>query len=1078
MSVSLESLFENPRFNPLLNSLVDGKSVSLKGLTGSSKALFLVEVCQRMSAPLLVVVPDREGAEALTDELEDLLEEKEVSFLPESEGSTDAFVQLNPRKMGQRMEVMRDLLFGKLDVVVTWAEACAQKLPTPESILNAKIELALGKTLNLMHCVEQLVSFGYNREIVVERPGEISLRGGILDIFPFSGEAPVRVEFFGNTIESMRTFDVATQRSTDKANPLILVPSACSWQTAESSIFDYFKKAPISFLDDEALVFSKVALVSGKSPDTIFSEDDFRKIFVNRQMIRHFSLSGGPDVFDVGAKGVVRPGKHPSDILKQFQALINDGYEVFLVCQNELHLNRLRDFLSLADHNIRLHIQTVLIKKGFLIPNEKIAVYTEADLFGRPFKIRQRKSLQEGVPIRELSALQKGDIVVHIDYGIGRYAGLEKIKVQDSERECLTLVYQDNDKIYVPVDRMERVQKYSGRDGASPQLTKLGTQKWEAIKQRTKKAILDIAKDLVALYSARQALPGFAFSQDTTWQKEMETSFLYEDTPDQAKAVEEVKFDMESAKPMDRLICGDVGFGKTEVAVRAAFKCVCDGKQVAVLVPTTILAQQHYKTFSERLDRFPVRVAVLSRFKTKREQQSIVDDLRKGKVDVIIGTHRLLSGDVVFKDIGLLIIDEEQRFGVRHKEKIKSYRQTIDVLTLTATPIPRTLHLSMMGIRDMSLINTPPKDRHPIITEVAPFDEIIIIEAIRREIGRGGQVFFVHNRVKSIDAVENMIRRLVPEARLAVAHGQMHEHDLEKVMLDFAEKKYDCLIATMIIESGLDMPNVNTLIIHRADRFGLAQLYQLRGRVGRSERRAYAYLLTPPFGFLSQDALKRLRTIEEFTELGSGYQIALRDLEIRGAGNLLGMQQSGSIDAVGFDLYQQLVQEAILELKQEVMEEKQEKPLTVDCVVDVEDDIYFPEEYVADESLRVNLYRRLSTLQTIDEIGAFVEEMLDRFGPLPQQGEKLLKVAEVRILGQKNGFQRIVVGSNDVRLFFDEQWIQKFPSPELFSQHLRFITDSSPVPIKFLQSKAFGFKFQPADTDSLSFTKNLLQSWQ
>ena len=1072
----LSRIWEETKNQTFYNRLVSGESIDLKGLPGSLKAMFLHTLSEHLNRPLLVVLPTREGAEMIFEELAAFGGEEEIIYFPGGEEDPESPLILNPRRAGLQMRTVRDLLEGRLRIVVTASDGIAQRMPSPGWIDNGRIVLSENSPYDLFELVEQLIRFGYTREYVVEKPGEISLRGGILDVFPFTSEEPHRIEFFGNRVESMRTFRVDTQVSERKSDSLRLVSSPLAWADRPASLFSYFPSDLFIFQEDPELMFAEVEKELCRKKRDVFSSEELKNFFQEYQTLSFRTFSSPEGSFDFGGKPIRRTGNTMAEIRENIASLCNSLKEVFLFCGRENQKERVKESLDLTDDPISgLRVEVGPIHLGFHLPRAGLALYTEADLFGRKTRGPRRERYRLGVPIRELSSLRKKDFVVHIDYGIGEYQGLEKISVKGVTRECLSIFYQDGDKLYVPVDKMGRVQKYSGRQGAQPILSKLGSGRWERLKARTKRSIQNIAQDLIALYSARQAQPGHSYSKDTAWQRELEAIFPYEETPDQFTAVEDVKRDMERDRPMDRLICGDVGYGKTEVSVRAAFKAVVDGKQVALLVPTTILAQQHFRTFRERLSRFPVHVEVLSRFRQPKEQKEVVEKLKRGEVDIVIGTHRLLSKDVGFKDLGLLIIDEEQRFGVRHKERLKAFRKTVDVLTLTATPIPRTLHFSMMGIRDMSLINTPPKDRLPIITEVVPFDEQVIREAIEHEIDRGGQVFFVHNRIRSIYAVARMIRRLVPNIRLAVAHGRMGEQILEETMLEFDEGGFDCLVATMIIESGLDMPNVNTLIVHRADQLGLAQLYQLRGRVGRSERQAYAYLLTPPFHLLTDDAVKRLRTVEEFTELGSGFQIALRDLEIRGAGNVFGIEQSGNMDAVGVDLYMKLIDEAVSELREE--EGHATIPDKTECRVDIDLDAYFPEFYVEEESLRVDLYRRLSSAQSDAATDAFHEELRDRFGPLPEEAQRLLDVAMIRTYGQNIGFKRISIKDKSLHFFFSEDWESRFSSSELLSERLRTMIDSCPVPVRFLQDKEFGIRLTTPERTTLSFVKKVLQSW-
>ncbi|RMF68753.1 MAG: transcription-repair coupling factor [Calditrichaeota bacterium] len=748
---------------------------------------------------------------------------------------------------------------------------------------------------------------------------------------------------------------------------------------------------------------------------------------------------------------------------------------IFFVCDTPHQRERLEEIF--ADEGLsrpNLRVEAIRLHKGFVFPEAGLVLFTDSQFYGRTKRLRLPKKAHRGLTPKQLRYLREGDYVVHVDFGIGIFRGLKKITVRGHERECLHLEYKDGDTVYVRVERMDRVHKYSSKDGAAPVLSKLGSPNWQRLKRRTKKRIQDIAKELIELYARRQAEGGITFEQDSLWQQELEASFPFEDTPDQIKATLDVKRDMESPKPMDRLVCGDVGFGKTEIAVRAAFKAVMSQKQVAMLVPTTILAYQHYNTFRQRLEKFPVRVEMLSRFRTTGEQRRILAQLAAGQIDIVIGTHRLLSKDVHFKDLGLLIIDEEQRFGVRHKEHLKRLRATVDVLTLTATPIPRTLQFALMGARDMTNINTPPKNRLPIVTEILTFNKAYIREVILRELERGGQVFFVHNRVRSIERVARMLADLVPEADVAVAHGQMHEKELERVMIDFMERRFQILVSTMIIESGLDMPNVNTIIINRADRLGLAQLYQLRGRVGRSHQRAYAYLLIPPVESLTEDALKRLRAIEEFSEIGSGSLLALRDLEIRGAGNLLGAEQTGFIDSLGFELYTKIVEEAVRELKTEASAEP--VPPEIDTRVEVDFEAALPQTYIESGSERVDLYRRLTLAQDVGELDALREEIEDRFGRLPRAVVNLLDSLALRMLGKKLGLRTVRIEKQEMVAIFSPDALA--PQGEPFKKWLGSIVEKANQPFEFTQGEGLGvrLRFESQDGDQLSVARAFLSS--
>ncbi len=1051
-----------------------------KGLTGSLRALFILLCNKHLHRPMIVVVPEISDAELLTDELAAMSGRNTEAACFSGEIERDNIRGIvSPRRTGQHMQILRGLLSKEIQLVVTEPQGLCQKLPPPLVLKDQIFSLETGIETDLYGLMDRLIDYGYDRESMVERAGEVSLRGGILDIFPYTGEAPHRIEFNGNTIESIRTFDTNTQRSTGSRQSLAIIPTPLAWHRRTESLLSYFPDPPAVFIEDQDLVLAHISHFHERNPEEAFGPDTLMELISRQPWIRYASFASPANVLDIGGRGVEKLGRLSSEIRERLHALTDTGNHVYIVCENHEQHKRIRDLFDLDENAIpNLHVTLSQIQRGFTLPSEKLIVYSVAELFGSQRARRRAQKFHAGVPLRELSALSRGDFVVHVDYGIGVYEGLQRISIKGTERECLTLQYKDGDKLYVPLDKIDHVYKYSARDGACPELSKLGGNRWESIKRRTKKSIMDIASDLIHLYSERQAKPGFSFSKDTAWQKELDASFIYEETPDQATAIADVRRDMESERPMDRLVCGDVGYGKTEVAIRAAFKAVNDSKQVAVLVPTTILAEQHFRTFNERLGGYPIEIQVLSRFRNRNEQKRIVEKLKAGETDIVIGTHRLLSRDVVFKDLGLLIIDEEHRFGVSHKEQLKKLRTQVDVMALSATPIPRTLHLSLVGIRDMSLITTPPKDRLPIMTEVVPFHEDVIVHAIEKELERGGQIFFVHNRIRSIYGVAGMIRRLVPGIRLCVAHGRMDEKALEKVMLEFMEKKYDCLVSTLIIGSGVDIPNVNTLIVNRADQLGLAQLYQLRGRVGRSGRRAYAYLLTPPLHILTGEAIKRLRTIEEFTELGSGFQIASRDLEIRGTGNLLGVEQSGYIDAVGFDLYNRLVEEAVREIKDGRGGELPEAMLEdVECYIEVDAPALLPVPYVEDESVRVALYRKMAAVTSVEAVDRLEEELKDRFGTLPEETRSLLDVVRIRVMARKHGIYKLVIKGKKLTGFFHEGWENSFAAPELFNQRIRFLIDSSPNPIRFLHEKQLGFTLSFPDGDPVLETKKWLHRW-
>ena len=898
------------------------------------------------------------------------------------------------------------------------------------------------------------------------------MRGGILDIFPFVGDNPIRLEFWGDTVESIREFDVLSQRSIRELQIANIVASLhndfADLSQSQVSVFEYLSSDALLLFDEPLLIEKEIEELQQEGYSNIFNWKMIEKnanafVRYDHTIIQNFQSKICIDFQSHPQPPIVGSIKR---LIEQVSKFSNQGNKVYLACDtkeegerldglieeeltapNELEagnqkteaINQESEDIFQMQENVEkeksqnennvLPITYQLLPEalhsGFIYPPANIVIFTEHEIFGR-LKRRgtAKRKMFKGFTQKELQQLKRGDFVVHQDYGIGRFAGLQKIKVHGIETEVMKLVYEENDALYVHLNFINRVQKYSSQEGHTPKLSKLGGADWDRLKLRARKKIKDIARDLIKLYARRKHEQGFAFASDTHWQKEMEASFLYEDTPDQAKSTLDVKQDMEQPSPMDRLICGDVGFGKTEVAVRAAFKAVMNGKQVAVLVPTTILAHQHFHTFLDRIGRYSVRVESLTRFRPKNEQKKVLEALKEGKVDILIGTHRLLSKDVVFKDLGLLIIDEEQRFGVTSKEKLRQLRASVDTLTLTATPIPRTLQFSLMGARDLSLINTPPRNRIPIQTEIAQFDLQLIHEVIMKELHRSGQVYFVHDRIQNIDLIRAMLEEHVPKARIHVAHGQMKGHELEKAMMDFLEKKYDVLLCTKIIESGIDIPSVNTIIINRADRFGLAELYQLRGRVGRSNIQAYAYLLTPPLSILPHVTLRRLQAIQEFTELGSGFNLAMRDLEIRGAGNLLGGEQSGFILEMGFEMYQRVVEEAVAELKEDEFNDLVEKKIgdrtkiKIETVIETDIEALIPDIYIEHDAERLDIYRRLYRCELLEDVNIMRAELKDRFGEYPEEVEHLFQQIELKVIALKTGFIKVKLEGEVITLHF------------------------------------------------------------
>jgi len=1094
--------------NRVLDDINDGKNVFIKGLTGSLKAIFLSILFDQKRVPIFFITGEDEQEEVLREDLEFLIGSEQVCHIPKiSELARDGVIVDSARK-GQLLSALERLLEKKNLVTIVSAKNLPLRFPAPGWILKQRLVIQSGTEYRFDLLKERLIELGFSRETLVENWGEMSVRGGIIDVYPFSSDSPYRVEFFGDSIESIRIFDPATQRSIKHVSELIIYPQNPEQQNQVDdvpfvSLFDYLADDSIIFIDEMELIkkdveeflhFTGQFIDEGKSDENAIHSnkyldwDDLKSLFDFFTTIHHNTLSenskSGYYDFSSHAQESLRGNlpllKNKIEFFVQKKSAINDQpWKVFFLCDTSDQIERMDEILTEAGiSSDEVAVRNFGINQGFVFPEVGLVVFTDNQFYGRPLRWRKRKKVHRGLTLQQLNTLNIGDYVVHEDHGIGKYQGLKKITVQGNERECLSIVYQDGDYLYVPLERMDRVQKYSAKEGVVPILSKLGSKDWDRLKKKTKKRVKEIARELIQLYARRKAQKGFAFSKDTLWQKELEASFEYEDTPDQHQATEQVKQDMENESPMDRLVCGDVGFGKTEVAIRAAFKAVHDNKQVAVLVPTTILALQHYNLFKERIRNFPIKVEMLSRFRTTAEQKQIVEWLKQGRVDIVIGTHRLLSKDVQFKDLGLLIIDEEHRFGVQNKERLKQQHVNVDVLSMSATPIPRTLNMGLLGIRDMSLIVTPPKDRLPIYTEVTAFDQELIRMVILKEIQRGGQIFFVHNRVQSIETVANMLRRLVPEVTFVVAHGQMDERQLEKVMWNFAMRKYQCLVSTMIIGSGVDIPNVNTLIVNRADRFGLSQLYQLRGRVGRSNQLAYAYLLVPPLHLLNRNALKRLQIIEEFTELGSGFNIAMRDLEIRGAGNIFGAEQTGHIVALGYELYMKIIEEAIAEIKLE----SEGKPVPEDAKkeetrVEINRDAFIPDEYVDQPELKVDIYRRLANERDLSIISQIKDEIKDRFGAPPQPVINLFNLVELKILGNLLGFKLVKVFDHTLYSYFLKD-IATSADRELIRNKVCVITQKAKGAFYFIQNgkDEFGIRVDipKSEKDPVEYSKLFL----
>ena len=1055
-----------------IKSLTDNE-ITVAGLAGSSSAILLANLANITDEPIIAIMPDSEEAENLYDDLVFLMGEDKVGYFSAMQSPPYEFRSPSAETVGKRLSTISRLKRSELLIVVTSIEAIIEPSILPQDFENESVHLKAGDEMELDDLAEKMVRLGFQRVPLVEEVGDFARRGGLIDFFSPGFDSPVRVEFFGDEIDTIRQFEVPSQRTIGHLDEVMLLPRR-EVPITQETIERYIERLPDDdadllrsrYLNDPELPGLEWLAVSfGLERGCLLDfADENSQFFINNagatESIIDDILKDAERRFDRMAERMMQspePGRYYGNIKKLRDAigrrkiidslpfksgdinLIDFGcrdhpafgsrldllaltvnnfragdMEFIIAADNPGQAERLNELLAdKIDRTTVIPVEVALLKGGFVSRENGIAILTDHQIFGRYFRRTRKKKFKEGVAIQSYTSLTEGDFVVHTDFGIARYKGLQTIKVDNRSRDCLLLQYSGNDKLYVPIEEFNRVSKYSGKDTA-PKLTPLGGPSWEKTKARTRKAIADMAADLIKIYAERQTRPGFSFRPDTTWMKQLEASFIYEETRDQQKAIDDIKADMEKTVPMDRLICGDVGYGKTEVAVRAAFKAVESNKQVAVLVPTTILAQQHLTTFTQRLSEFPLKIEMLSRFKTKKEQKAIIEELAEGKVDIVIGTHRLLSKDVEIPNLGLLVVDEEQRFGVRHKEKLRKIKTTVDTIAMTATPIPRTLQMSLMGARDMSLINTSPKDRLPIMTQISEFNPEIIAEAILREIDRNGQVFFVHNRVQTIEAIHRYIKKMLPQVSVAVAHGQMHERSLEGIMLAFLAGKFQVLLSTSIIESGLDIPSVNTIIIDRADKFGLAQLYQLRGRVGRSARRAHAYLLTPAYRRLTDDARKRLRAIEAHTELGSGFALAMKDLEIRGAGNILGPQQSGFIEEVGFDLYTRLLEEAVAELKGEEISRPPETKIDVDL------ELLIPDEYIPIKQQKVEVYQRIAGARKLQEIENIRDDIEDRFGRLPIEVANLFEAGAVRISASAHEIEKVTMKSGLTQLIFKE----------------------------------------------------------
>ncbi len=1053
--------------------------MNLNGLLGSSVSFIIRSVFKKTELPFLIVLDNKEEAAYYLNDLEQMIGEQDVLFYPASFRRPYQVDETDNANVLLRAEVLNRINSRKKPaIIVTYPEALFEKVVTRQQLDKNTLKVALNDKISIDFINEVLFEYEFKRVDFITEPGEFSVRGGIVDVFSFSNDHPYRIEFFGNEVDSIRSFDVETQLSVETHKKITIIPNVENkvFQENRESFLDYIAEKTVLFIQNTDGLFSQLDKqfaraeeafeklskeIKHATPEQLFLN---QAAFIKRALDFSIVELASKPIFKTTKKYEFHIQPQPS-FNKQFDLLLNNlsdnhfnGYKNYLFCSNETQAKRFHDIFESLDEanseNIRKQYNTVVLPlyQGFIDEENQITAYTDHQIFERyhKFNIKNGYSKKQNITLKELTALSVGDYVTHIDHGIGKFGGLQKIQVEGKTQEAIKLVYADNDIVYVSIHSLHKISKYNGKDGTPPKIYKLGSNAWKVLKQKTKARVKHIAFNLIQLYAKRRLEKGFQFAPDSYLQNELESSFIYEDTPDQTKSTAEVKADMESDRPMDRLVCGDVGFGKTEVAIRAAFKAVDNSKQVAVLVPTTILAYQHYRTFSERLKDMPVSIGYLNRFRTAKQKTQTLKDLAEGKLDIVIGTHQLVNKNVVFKDLGLLIVDEEQKFGVNVKDKLKTIAANVDTLTLTATPIPRTLQFSLMAARDLSVITTPPPNRYPIETNVVGFNEEIIRDAISYEIQRNGQVFFINNRIENIKEIAGMIQRLVPNARVGIGHGQMDGAKLEELMLGFMNGDFDVLVATTIIESGLDVPNANTIFINNANNFGLSDLHQMRGRVGRSNKKAFCYFICPPYSSMTEDARKRIQALEQFSELGSGFNIAMKDLEIRGAGDLLGGEQSGFINEIGFDTYQKIMNEAIEELKEnefkDLYPEENDidtKEYVKDIQIDADFELLFPDEYINNVSERLVLYNELGAIKDEAGLKEYERKLIDRFGPLPKQATALLNSIRIKWIATKVGIEKLVLKQGKMIGYFVSDQQSDYYQSAKFRNVLNFVQKQS-----------------------------------
>ena len=1065
----------------------------VSGLVGSALSISIAELFKETALPFLLILNDKEQAAYHLNDLENILGDESVLFYPGSYRRPYQIEQTDNANVLLRSEVLNRINSRKKPaLIVTYPEALFEKVVTKKELEKNTLKISVGENLSIDFVNEILFEYNFKRVDFVTEPGEFSVRGGILDVFSFSNDEPYRIEFFGDEIDSIRTFDVETQLSLEQLKKVFVIPNVENKLMEENreSFLKYISGKTIICLKDQEIVNSAIDTLFTKatqaydtlqgevkriSPELLFCTsgllkkqfEGFKTITLASSNPHGLREKVGDTLPENTSKLIGFNTKPQPSFNKQFDLLIENlnqntdkGYTNYIFCSSDQQAKRFQDIF--ADAKVAVtQFETVVfpLYQGFIDHQCKHVCYTDHQVFERyhKFSLKNGYAKKQAITLKELTNLVVGDYVTHIDHGIGKFGGLQKIEVEGKQQEAIKLIYGERDILYLSIHSLHKISKYNGKDGTVPKIYKLGSAAWKKLKQKTKARVKHIAFNLIELYAKRRLQKGFQYDPDSYLQHELESSFIFEDTPDQSTATADVKADMESERPMDRLICGDVGFGKTEVAVRAAFKAVDNGKQVAILVPTTILAFQHFKTFSERLDTMPVKVDYLNRFRTAKERKGVLENLKNGRLDIVIGTHQLVSKAIEFKDLGLLIIDEEQKFGVAVKDKLKTIKENVDTLTLTATPIPRTLQFSLMAARDLSVINTPPPNRHPVETNVIRFGEEIIRDAIRYEISRGGQTFFVHNRIENIKEVAGMIQRLVPDAKIGIGHGQLEGKKLEGLMLKFMNNEFDVLVATTIIESGLDVSNANTIFINNANNFGLSDLHQMRGRVGRSNKKAFCYFITPPYSAMTDDARKRITALEQFSDLGSGINIAMKDLEIRGAGDLLGGEQSGFINEIGFETYQKILAEAIEELKEKEFKDLYEttdtdfknRAFVKEVTIDTDFEILFPDDYVNNITERLNLYTKLNEIKDQAGLEAFQKTLEDRFGELPPQVISLFDSVRIKWIAIKMGIERVIIKQGRFIGYFISDQQSDFYQTQGFSKVLDFAqNNASNVKIK------------------------------